>query len=349
MLNDINKKTYKIFISVIIFCSLLVICGCSTTPKSALPTAQTQLTDLCQKYDIKWQWDSISQVVTLRNQNLTASVLVGSDVVLVGEDKVVLSAPVTRTNNVILVPPDFDEKIISRLKSGVVSRPAHIRQWKRVVIDAGHGGKDPGTIGQSGLQEKEVVLDISKRVESILKNHGFQVTMTRISDRFISLEQRTEIATRAKADLFVSIHANANHSRSVHGLEVYSLRESSRKELDIAQLKQNQKILFRELSMKKNSEDLEKILLDMLETYRLAESAALADHTTVEMVKDVGMKNRGHMRSGFFVLRNNLIPAILIETGYLSNSREERLFKTSSYRQQLAESIAKSIISYVGQ
>ena len=112
-----------------------------------------------------------------------------------------------------------------------------------VVIDPGHGGKDPGAIGRSGVQEKKIVLDISKRLKKILLNRGYKVKMTREKDEFISLQGRTEIASKSMADLFVSVHANSSPVRSVHGLEVYAAEYLDFKSRNEEQRKKNQNLI----------------------------------------------------------------------------------------------------------
>ena len=328
------------------FCVLALavfISGCASVPPTPRP-GEINLKDLCDRYDVQLESDSVSQVVTLSGPDFKARALIGSDVVIVGPEKVTLSNKVRRARRMIIVPPDFEDKILRKVKkvSGV-----SLRKFKKIVVDAGHGGKDPGARGRSGVREKFVVLDIAKRLKRNLMKNGFQVIMTRDKDEFISLEKRTEIATRAKADLFVSVHANSNHVRALEGIEVYYMGTFLTKDRNENQRVKNEDVLFRHLAVQRSSSDLEDIITDMLYNFKQTESRPLAARLAREAAKSAGAQNRGDRQARFFVLRNTLIPSILVETGYLSNSKEEKLLQSGSYRQKIADGIAEGIRAYV--
>jgi len=309
------------------------------------------LKDLCGKNNITWEWDSVSQVVTLSLKGVRAKALVGSDVVLIGEEKVLLSAPLKTVKSSIVVSGDFQEKVIDKILNQSLEKADYfVKRVETILIDAGHGGKDPGTIGvRGGRQEKEVVLDIAKRLRNVLEAHGFKVNMTRDKDEFISLKERTEIACRSKVDLFISVHANSNPVRSVNGLEVYSLKDLNYVEKEDAERRENHQILFQKMAMKRNARDVEGILEDMLYTNKQSESRILAEYVAKETTKMIGSRNRGIKESHFFVLRNTLIPAVLVEVGFMSNPREERLLRKSLYRQKIANGLARSIMAYANR
>jgi len=166
--------------------------------------------------------------------------------------------------------------------------------------------------GRGGVQEKKIVLDISKRLKNILKRRGFKVKMTRNDDRFVSLQKRTEIASRSHADLFVSIHANSSPSRSVQGFEVFTSKHLGLKEKTEAQRITNQRLMFNNLSMKNGSKDVENIISDMLYTHKQGEAKALAKQLVKKTTKIIKTKNRGEKQSRFYVLRNTLIPASIM-------------------------------------
>lgn len=318
--------------------------GCATVSRQDL--ARGHLDDLCQTYAVHWSLDGISEIVTLRHGALEAKALVGSNIVIFGSEQIQLSHPIIRKRGAIIVPGDFKEKVIDRLLTEVVAVPTTVLKFNKIVIDAGHGGKDPGAIGKSGLYEKIVVLDISKRLKSLLENKGITVTMTRDRDEFITLEGRTEMATRARADLFVSIHANSNPgSRNTQGMEIYALRELDGKEKKEEQRLKNQRILFDKMDMTRSG-DLDKIVQDMLYTYKRSESVSVGSYVVDHAARKAGVPNRGLRTAGYFVLRNTLIPAILVEVGYLSNPKEESLLKTNDHRQKLAEGLAESILNF---
>jgi N-acetylmuramoyl-L-alanine amidase len=171
--------------------------------------------------------------------------------------------------------------------------------------------------------------------------------MTRQSDVFLTLQERTELASHGKTDLFVSIHANSNPSRNVQGLEVYMAPDLSEEDKKEDQRRENMRLMAQHLDMKKTDMNLQKIVADMLYTQKQMQSSALARKVLYGVCTYAGVKNRGVKEARFFVVRNTLIPAILIETGYLTNPREERLLTSKLYRQKLAQGIARSILSYV--
>jgi len=214
------------------------------------------------------------------------------------------------------------------------------------LIDAGHGGKDPGAIGKTGLYEKKVVLDISKRLKKILEGKGIKVIMSRGADKFISLGKRTEIASSSHADVFISIHANAHPQRSIHGVEVYSLKKLGYLEKNEDQRKLNYKKMYGSLKMKQDDRDLQDIIVDIYDMNKQTESEKLGRILSLRLASILKTKNLGLKKSRFYVLRNTLIPAVLVEVGFLSNPREERFLKTKAYRQKVAVGIANGILEY---
>ena len=323
---------------------MIGLAGCATVPRQGKANL-THLDDLCAQYDVHLSLDSVAQIVNLSHGALEAKALIGSNIVIFGNEHIELSQSIRRVKNAILIPPDFKEKVIDRLLTEIVAVPTTILKYNKIVLDAGHGGKDPGAIGRTGLYEKTVVLDITKRLKGLLESKGITVIMTRDQDEYISLEGRTEIATRAKPDLFVSIHANSNPKRSnVQGMEIYALRELEANEKKEDQRLKNQRMLFNNLAMSR-SDDLDKIVQDMLYGYKRSESIAVASYVVGKTTKKTGIHNGGFHTAGYFVLRNTLIPAILVEVSYLSNPKEEALLKTSDYRQKIAEGLAESILS----
>ena len=218
-----------------------------------------------------------------------------------------------------------------------------------IILDAGHGGKDPGALAPVGLREKDVVLDIAQRLAEILKDRGVKVIMTRANDVFISLQSRTEIASQSKADLFLSIHANSSPTHSVAGVEVFSLKDLGYVEKNEVQRKTNSELMFQTLAMKQGSRDLENILEDLLYSHKQAQSLSLAKTLSETVSQEANTENRGSKTSHFYVLRNTLIPAVLVEIGFLTHPREGKLLQTSAYRQKIAEGLARGILLYDSQ
>jgi N-acetylmuramoyl-L-alanine amidase len=222
---------------------------------------------------------------------------------------------------------------------------------QRIVIDPGHGGMDPGAIGKGGLTEKQVVLDIGLRLRRMIEDRlAKTVIMTRADDTFISLDDRTRLANAQKADLFVSIHANAHPSRSTRGVEIYLLGQSSdRQALEVA---------ARENSVSLESagildKTLQGILFDLGRDYKVNQSLEFA-HATRESFK-VTLKKRyqysvvdlGVKQAPFYVLLNSNMPSILAEISFISNPQEEKLLRQDRYRQAIAESLLEGIRRYI--
>jgi len=338
------KLMFKTPLKAWVLACALLLAGCATLP--SIPPQQNDLSDLCNLYGIAWELDSVSQVITLRQRGLTAKALVGSDIVLMRREKIQLSMPLQRLGGVILVPDDFRCKVIDRflkVSSGAVTRPL------RVVIDAGHGGKDPGAISRSGVQEKAITLDIAQRLERVLKRRGFDVRMTRDRDEFVSLEKRTEIASSCQADLFISIHANADPGKRGRGVETYYCRWLNSQEKKEAQRVKNYRLFLDQTSIDKKSRPADEIVSDLMQRYTQEASASLASMITRKVSRDLKARNRGDKTAGYFVLRNTLIPAVLVEVGFLSHYREEKLLKRASYRQEIADSLAESLTGYASR
>jgi N-acetylmuramoyl-L-alanine amidase len=225
-------------------------------------------------------------------------------------------------------------------------RPASARESRwHVVIDAGHGGKDPGAMGPSGVMEKDVVLDIAKRLRELVQREPqWRATLTRDTDVFIPLEERTAIANAKAADLFVSIHANAAERSDAHGIETYFL--------DLATDEQAMRVAAREnaTSLSRVS-DLQFILRDLLMTSKRNESSLLAGSVQQALVQAPGGgktgRDLGVKHAPFLVLMGAEMPAILVETGFVSNPGEEHKLADPKYRGQAAQAIFEGIKEYL--
>ncbi|MBW1645212.1 MAG: N-acetylmuramoyl-L-alanine amidase [Deltaproteobacteria bacterium] len=217
-----------------------------------------------------------------------------------------------------------------------------------IVIDAGHGGRDPGAIGPHRLREKDVVLDIAKRLRKRLQELlHCKVIMTRDHDCFIPLEGRTVIANTKHADLFVSIHANASRNRRAQGVETYFLNLATDKEAMELAARENA------TSTKKIS-DLQLILNDLMRNSKINESSRLARTVQDNLVANLrrnyrNVKNLGVKQAPFYVLLGAQMPSILVETSFISNQMEEKRLQSPAYRQQIADGIAAGIKVYVDE
>ena len=229
------------------------------------------------------------------------------------------------------------------------SRPAKktaISKIRRIVVDPGHGGHDPGAVGLNGIQEKDVVLAIGLRLRELFREElGVDVVMTRSTDVFIPLEERTAIANKVGADLFLSVHANAANNRSATGIETYYLN-----------LAKTEKVA--QLAAKENGTSLEKvsvlqaILFDLMANYKLNDSAHLADEVQKSLYNKIrssysDVKNLGVKQGPFYVLVGATMPSILVETAFLSNALEESRLKDPAYLEMTAEGILEGVRNYI--
>jgi N-acetylmuramoyl-L-alanine amidase len=215
----------------------------------------------------------------------------------------------------------------------------------RVVIDAGHGGHDTGTIGPTGLMEKDLALDVATRLGALVSERiGSEVIFTRTDDRFVPLEERTALANEKKADLFISIHANSSPVRSVRGIETYYLNLTADSEaLDVA-AREN-------AASQKSIHDLTDLVSKIALTEKISESREFAVQVQRALYTAVAreggvLRNRGVRKAPFVVLIGARMPSVLAEVSFLSNPRDEKLLKTPAYRQKIAEALYNGLASY---
>ena len=237
------------------------------------------------------------------------------------------------------------------LDSAMLSKLQEDREkWRfdKIVIDPGHGGKDPGTHGPGGTKEKDVVLSISKKLKKHLdKNLDAEVHMTRETDKFVTLWERTQVANKMQAKLFISIHANANPNSRIRGIETYflglhkteaSLKTAQRENAVIKY--ENDQDTYAELT----EENI--ILATIAQNSYNHESQDFAAIVQNAMSKRTGLRNRGVKQAGFQVLWGASMPNVLIETGYLSNRTEEKLLRSSSFQEKIALAIYESVLEF---
>jgi N-acetylmuramoyl-L-alanine amidase len=215
----------------------------------------------------------------------------------------------------------------------------------KIVIDPGHGGHDTGTIGPDGLEEKDLVVDVGRRLGKLLETRmGAEVVYTRKDDTFIPLETRTAIANRERADLFVSIHANSSHDSSARGIETYYLNfTSSPDALEVA-AREN---AVSEKSIYELGDLVKKIALKekIEESHEFATNVQQALHSGLAM-KGSGIRDRGVKKAPFIVLIGANMPSILAEISFVSNPTDEHKLQTPEYRQRIAESLYRGIANY---
>lgn len=219
-----------------------------------------------------------------------------------------------------------------------------------IVVDAGHGGEDPGAVGKKKTYEKHITLSIAKRLERLIKQEkGMKVVMTRSSDHFVSLSQRVMIAQKAKAHLFVSIHADAWTKPSTKGSSVYALAERGATSSAARWLakNQNEADLIGGANFKEVDKRLQSVLVDMTTSWKINYSLELG-HSVLQYLGKINTLHRKQVeQAGFLVLKAPGIPSILVETAFISNPQEEQKLKTATYQQKVADAILKGIKAQV--
>jgi N-acetylmuramoyl-L-alanine amidase len=222
---------------------------------------------------------------------------------------------------------------------------------RTIVLDAGHGGHDSGAVGPGGLMEKELVLEVTKRVAKLAAEQlGVKVLLSRDGDHFVTLRDRTSFANRERADLFVSIHANAHRVVASEGLEVYFLsseatdnaaRQVAAAENSVVQLEKP--AVGRAAS---RSDIVKTMLWDLAQAEFQSESSRLAETVLDSMTQALRIPHRGVKQAGFYVLGGAAMPAILIEIGFVTNPKEEKRLKEARYRDEIARAIVSGLADY---
>jgi N-acetylmuramoyl-L-alanine amidase len=216
---------------------------------------------------------------------------------------------------------------------------------RRIVIDAGHGGHDPGTIGRGGLQEKDLVLDVALRLEKMVRGElGAEVVMTRSTDVFVPLEERTAIANAKGADLFLSVHANSSRNATARGIETYFL--------NFAKNPHAEEVAARENAISPATlKDLQGLVKAITLNTKIDESRDFASSVQEALVETVRgrypVENRGVHTAPFYVLIGANMPSILAEIAFVSHPEDEKLLRTPDYRETIARSLFKGVKTYL--
>jgi N-acetylmuramoyl-L-alanine amidase len=222
---------------------------------------------------------------------------------------------------------------------------------KTVVIDAGHGGIDPGTHGESGLAEKDVVLAVAKRLRDTLEATGhYKVQLTRDTDVFIPLRERVAIARAAHGDLFVSLHADSNDHHDIRGASVYTLSEdaSDREAAKLAD-KENMSDVIAGVDLSGENNPVASILIDLAQRDTMNRSVRFAESVLKALPAATMVRPTSpHRSAGFAVLKAPDVPAVLVELGYLTNRKDESEMETQAWRAQVAQALTNAINAHFG-
>lgn len=349
-----NHKIQKNIL--LFFLTALFAAGCAGVPvKENLPTYSINgttylaLVSLCDSRKIDLQYDTFTRKADLIKSGHQVSIMAGDNLVLVDGNPLYLKNPVVIYQGVLAVPYKFKEQVLDILfkeTPAVARAPKATSRIREIVIDAGHGGHDPGAIGKAGLRERDVTLDIAKRLYNLLRSDGYSIVMTRSADVFVPLPRRVQIANNSRADLFISIHANANRVRSLSGLEVYYISGNPNDYRRALSAAEKEKLNLAGECIPGPSLNLRAILWDMIYTNNRAESLGLAKVICRSINNNLNTRVIGIKGANFYVLKGTSMPGLLVEIGFLSNSNEERMLRNSSYRQQIASAIAGAVEDY---
>jgi N-acetylmuramoyl-L-alanine amidase len=241
------------------------------------------------------------------------------------------------------------ERIIETPKKTVkVDLKSEKEKWefKTIVIDAGHGGKDPGAVGYRGTKEKDIALDVAKRLEKkISKNMDVKVVMTRDEDVFLRLSERTKIANENNGSLFISIHTNAAEDRRASGFETFLIGLNKNEYAAKVAARENAVLeLEGKSGQELTGEDL--IQATIAQAAFASSSETFADMVQKEIKKRVQSRDRGVKQAGFVVLARASMPNVLVELGFISNPAEEKKLRSPQYRDQLATAIYRAVQQY---
>jgi len=220
-------------------------------------------------------------------------------------------------------------------------------RFDTVVIDAGHGGEDEGARSRDGLSEKDVVLDVSRRLARRLKDAGLRVALTRTGDEFVPLEVRTAIANDADGDLFISVHANSAPNPKAQGIETYfvSLEASDDRAKQLA-VRENDAFDQLDSRVDQGQDPLVALLGDMIVTEHVRESSEFSMLVQSELIKRTGGDSRGVKQAPFVVLMGVQMPASLIEIGFLSNREDEKSLSQKRHLDALVEGVARAVETF---
>ncbi len=218
------------------------------------------------------------------------------------------------------------------------------RKISKIVIDPGHGGRDPGAVGPHGEREKDITLAVGKKLAKRLREEGFEVFLTRDEDIFIPLEERTAFANKKKADLFISIHVNSNPNKTLDGVETYFLNMTKDDYAIKVAATEN-------ATVTKSLSDLQFIINDLMLNSKINESSKFATYVQNSIISshrksDHTCQNHGVKQALFFVLVGAQMPAILIETGFITNPTESKLLQKETYQNSIIDGIIHGIHAY---
>ncbi len=329
----------NIFWGLLVF-GILFFNGCGSSKRVVHRTARRQEHIKLALEGNNYRYDMRAGIVELDYGNSHLRFLLNSSWVLIDGREVKLPSKTILSGNYLLVSP----AVVNYVKNNVALKSRKKKKFI-VMLDPGHGGKDPGAMA-NGIREKDVVLDVAKRVKALLVKYGVKVVLTRDKDVFVSLKGRAKKANRLMPDVFVSIHANASRKSSARGVEVYYVSERVDDSTRAVVATENSVLKLEEKSLHSDKK-IETIIWDMIYTDNRAKSKKLAGFIGTRLSRAIGTKNRGVKGAPFYVLKWTNSPAVLVEIGFVSNKGEAGKLNSSRYKEKIAKAISDGILEYL--
>ena len=257
----------------------------------------------------------------------------------------------TKDGITITIAQEGSTKSIRKTASNKKSKTLPKPEKPMIVIDPGHGGQDPGTIGARSTREKDIVLQYAKALKAaLLKTGKYRVKLTRDTDVFIVLRDRVKIARANKATIFISLHADSSPMFAARGLSVYTVSEkASDAEAEALAARENKVDVLADMDLSEERQDVADILISLAQRETKNQSSILADHLVAALGERVHLLENTHRFAGFAVLKAPDVPSVLVETGFLSHKEEEKMLKTKNYQDKLVAGIVAGIDAYFQQ
>ncbi len=326
-----------------------------------------------QRLGLRFDWDPLLRNATFSGPGGRVRFHTGGEFALAGERLVRTAGPVRMHKGQVFLPlsetrrlrsiaaeapqaeirktapaPRAQRKATRPQEAEMVPTPSPVARHRvhKITVDAGHGGRDSGAISPRGTKEKDVALDLARKLAEELERLGFEVLLTRPDDTFVELDERARLSNAARSDFFVSVHANAAESASLRGFETYTLTEET-DDVAVAERRAGASPFEQDLSMPaETSEGTRALLWDLVASENRREAQAAAEFINVAVENSVETEYRRLRDAGFRVLKWTECPAVLVEAGYLTSVDDERLLKSPLYRRKLAAAIAQGILRY---
>lgn len=306
------------------------------------------LSQVSERWSLHMRQRTLSDRIELIGKDIHIALVPGLSFARMGNQNISLQEPVYYRNGELVIPDEIVRALPLLAQRKAPAPRVVVHKGKTVILDPGHGGRDPGAIGYGGIREKDVNLQIAYRIYQVLRARGVHVIFTRTRDTFPSLQQRADLANRTPNSIFVSIHANAVGNSQANGIETFVLSnrisdaDRARKASSQYQLKSGNGDWLSDSGQTARMERISQVARD--------QSDDLAQFVHGQLVYASGQSNRGIQRKNLHVLRENFFsPAILVEVGFLTHPATARILRSTPHRNRMADGIAQGILQYLSQ